>query len=232
MWVVIIAVSALVSFLLSCYYAGNQINYSLSEISFNSKKPTIYEVVEYIFWIDFLLKFFTEYPDEGGKTLTEDSKVVRDPLKILKRYLNSSQFLFDVIPLIPFSFFLKPKRTGIQTLNSYDYFYLVYILKCLRINKTVDYFSPKFINGLIKNLFDTTRNNIIEKFAIDGDTFSPLIDYNKISEQFKILQLFKAIRLLISILIFAYAFGHLWLIIVSCEMKNGFSDAMEFDEEA
>ena len=102
-------------------------------------------MIEFIFIIDLILHFFTEYPSEGGKTLNEDSKPVRDIQKIGKRYINTT-FLIDLIACIPFNFFIEPARVGEETLNSYDYYYLIYLLKTLRLNKGMELFSPQYFN--------------------------------------------------------------------------------------
>jgi len=53
--------------------------------------------VEIIFFLVFLMRFFTEYED------IETQVKVRDISKITKRYL-STEVIYDVLPLIPFGF--------------------------------------------------------------------------------------------------------------------------------
>lgn len=117
--------------------AGNQINYNLddflerypvSDPPYDYTMSRFYFVIEIIFLVEMILNFFTEFPAEGGKTLFENKKPVRDIFKIARRYLNTS-FIFDLVSTIPFSFFIEPKREGVMTLMNYDFFYLLYLLK-------------------------------------------------------------------------------------------------------
>ena len=51
------------------YYAGNQMDFSLRE--FVDGDRTLFAIIEFIFIIDMIRNFVTEYASEGGKTLNE-----------------------------------------------------------------------------------------------------------------------------------------------------------------
>ena len=107
----------------------------------DNRQGRLYAVVEIVFVVDFLLHFFIEFPAEGGKTLNEDIKPIRDLLKIGKRYLSTT-FLLDLLACTPFNFFITPKLTGDSTKKTYDYYYLIFLFKILRVDRLVQYFTP------------------------------------------------------------------------------------------
>lgn len=122
---------------------------------------------------------------------------------------------------------MDPERKGVDTKGRYEYYYLLYLLKVLRITKGQQYFIPSFFNKIIKDSYDKWRNERIDQL----DFLDPLIDYNLITNQFILLQMFKITRLMIIVILMSYIFGQVWLIIVSTEMVNGFEDAMELTGE-
>ena len=149
-WALLIAIASILSFLIGLYFAGSQQNHTQIELLavFEKGRPQLYESLEIIFLIDCLLGFITEYEAEGGKTLTEATKIVRDPLKIIQRLLRSQSLYWDLLALLPFTYFLEPRLSGKDdTNNNYDYFYLIYLLKMTRIRKASEYLSSSFING-------------------------------------------------------------------------------------
>ena len=139
-WVLVVAVASAISAIQGLFMAGNQVNITFEEIE-NGEFDKVFIIVEIIFFIDLITQFFIEYNAEGGKTLYENDKPVRDFLKIAKRYITN-EFLFDLLPCIPWSFFIDPKRTGIDTLGSYDYYYLIFLIKFIRLDKAATLFNP------------------------------------------------------------------------------------------
>ena len=105
---------------------------------------------------DILVSFFKEFPAEGGKTLFENKKPIRDISKIAKRYALGD-FFFDLLAIIPFNLFIEPKRVGIDTLNDYDFYYLLFLLKSFRIRYSLNLTDPQVLNKLIKSIYDTRR---------------------------------------------------------------------------
>ena len=74
--------------------------------------------IEGIFFFAILIQLLTDYEDQ-------DQKLVRDYTKILKRYFYN-QFIYDLIPIIPFPYFIK---------LSNGYGRIFYILKVIRLKK-------------------------------------------------------------------------------------------------
>ena len=62
------------------------------------------------------------------------------------------------------------------TLNNYDFYYLIFLVKVLRLGKGARLFSPEYFNGLIKASYDRERSYVIK----NTDVFDPIIDHNKI----------------------------------------------------
>ena len=156
-WALLIAIASILSFLIGLYFAGTQQNRTRRELLavFEDGTPRLYESLEIIFLVDCLLGFITEYEDEGGKTLTEATKIVRDPLKIIQKLLRSQSLYLDLFALLPFTYFLEPRLSGkYETDNNYDYFYLIYLLKLTRIRKASEYLSTSFINRQIQVIFN------------------------------------------------------------------------------
>ena len=75
----------------------------MHKYSYNDIKlfNTVQLCFEWFFLVEMLFGFITEYVDENNKS-------VRDIKKIGKRYLNEG-FILDLIPLIPFNFFVHFK---------------------------------------------------------------------------------------------------------------------------
>ena len=64
-----IGIASICSSILSLYYAGNQIDFGWQE--FVDGERQLYAIIEFIFLVDILRSFITEYISEGGKTLFE-----------------------------------------------------------------------------------------------------------------------------------------------------------------
>ena len=74
-------------------------------------------IFQIIFFISIILPFLTEFEPAPGL------KVIRDPIVIANRYVKS-QFIFDILPLIPFNLFVN--------LN-YGFERLFFLIKLIRL---------------------------------------------------------------------------------------------------
>lgn len=125
--------------------------------------------------IDMVLQFFVEYTDQ-------DRKPVRELSQTSWRYLTS-QFSLDLIALVPFSYFTYPKvklpTDPVDNKRYYDFIFLLYFLKLLRLSKVTEFFTPRYFSDKIKLYFSKSRDYQISILS----NFNRLEDYNKIVEQ-------------------------------------------------
>ena len=128
MWRLLIALLSLFSTLIGIYYATYSIDpfklFLVQDYSYYR-----YPAIECIFLIDIFISSLITYRDV-------DNKVVKKATKIAWNYLTTT-FIYDLLSIIPFTLWYFPENIsgGVGSFQHYDCYYLLFLLKCLRINK-------------------------------------------------------------------------------------------------
>jgi hypothetical protein len=158
---------------------------------------------ESIFCIDMLTNFFKEYQTN------EDSLPVRSLERISRHYLQG-QFIFDCIPLIPYSLMFE-----------FKYCRLLYFLKSIRIFKSIEMLSDKVF---MKELNDYNRARMV-KCCQDPLIANDIIeDHSQIMRTLIIIYAFKISKLIMVILFTTYFIGVVFYIY--CDITNDDVDAI------
>jgi hypothetical protein len=111
----------------------------------------IFLISEGIFFIDFLTQFCLEYSS------FDDTAPVRNINLTAKRYANN-EMMFDLIPLVPFTLFLR-----------FKYSRLLFIIKTIRIKKSVKLLDTKKFVEIVKEFFDQELQKVCQDDKKEND---------------------------------------------------------------
>jgi hypothetical protein len=170
-------------------------------------------VFEFLFLVDMITKFILDYTDEINNTQ------IRDLSTISLRYLKS-QFIWDLLPLIPFNWVLH-----------FQYSRLFYLVKVIRLIETFALLTDnKGFMNIIKKFFESRLKKVCEdpKLAENID-----LDQNKIMMVIMIGYAFKTFKLVIVIFQVSYFIGIFFYIYCSIvkDAANGEADTVFFIDE-
>ena len=178
----------------------NQIDASMFTKNEISSFNKLQIVMELIFLLDCIFKFFVEYTDE----ITNQK--VKDITLISMRYINTD-FIYDFCPLIPFNFFLN-----------FPYSRLLYLIKCNRLIPTIRFLDTGMFMKKVKYFFDGRLKSICKDPEMANNIN---LDNNKIMTIILIGYVFKTLKLVIIIFQVSYFLGIFYYIY--CDITNDFS---------
>ena len=132
-----------------------------------------------------LTGFITAYLDD-------DNKLVKDLKKIAMRYLKSD-FIIDLIPLMPFTHYLKFEDSR-----------FLFFIKCIRILKAFKMMDVRVLHNNVKIIYKNEHAKVCqdETKAKDRD-----VDHNHIIDQIKIKMAMLTVRLVVVTVIGGWFFG-------------------------
>lgn len=156
-------------------------------------------MIEGIFLLDLGFEFILEYTDEATNL------PVRDIATISLRYLKGG-FIEDVIPLIPWNWFVK-----------FKYSRIFFLIKCFRLKETFDLLDTGKFMKQVKKIFEKKLDKICE----DPDLANNInMDQNKIMTIILFGYLFKTLKLVIVIFMVSYFLGIVFYIF--CDITDDF----------